>query len=221
MTAGEFVRRATRLAPVGFVPEISVHQTDDLYELWAATERARGQEGLPPPFWAVAWPGGQALARYLLDHPDLVAGRSVFDFGSGSGLVAIAAARAGAARVTAGETDQFAVAAIEANAAANGVAVSVRGDAPASSLVAACPGGLPGLLVAGDVWYEKELADQVMALAEQAARLGAQVLAGDIGRTYFPRARFQEVASYQVPASRALESAEVLRACVWRVNAAR
>jgi predicted nicotinamide N-methyase len=95
--AAQFVRAATRLGPVAFVPELSMYQADDIYALWEQTEREVGVTGLPPPFWSVAWPGGQALARYLLDNPAVVAGRSVLDYGSGSGLAATAAARAGAA----------------------------------------------------------------------------------------------------------------------------
>jgi predicted nicotinamide N-methyase len=216
MTPQEFVKSATKLAPVPFVPEISLQQTADLYVLWAQTEQESGETGLPPPFWGVPWPGGQVLARHLLDHPDLVAGRHVLDFGSGSGLVAIAAAKAGATAVIAAETDRFAAAAIVVNAAANGVTVSVCPDARAVEGLAAAP----DVVVAGDVWYEKELADQVMAIAERAAGGGADILAGDIGRTYFPRGRFRQIASYQVPANRALESAEVLHGAVWRVDGA-
>jgi predicted nicotinamide N-methyase len=203
----QFVLSATRLAPVPFVPEILLHQADEIYALWEETERELGQGELPPPFWAVAWPGGQALARYLLDHPSTVAGRSVLDFGSGSGLVAIAAAKAGAAVVVAQETDPLAAAAIALNAEANGV--------PPPACVSGHGSG--DVIVAGDVWYEKELADSVCGYLESAAAAGSYVLAGDIGRRYFPRGRYDCLASYDLPASGALEGTENVRACVWRV----
>ncbi|HEY2505203.1 MAG TPA: 50S ribosomal protein L11 methyltransferase [Streptosporangiaceae bacterium] len=215
MTPDEFVRTTTKLAPVAFVPEIRLHQTADLYDLWPLTEAESGHNGLPPPFWGVPWPGGQALARYLLDHPDLVAGRRVLDFGSGSGLVAIAAVKAGAAAVIAAEPDGFAAAAIAVNAAANGVTVTVCPDAAAAISL----GATPDVVVAGDVWYEKELADLIMGIAARAADGGADVFAGDIGRTYFPRAQFRLIASYEVPANPELENAELVTASVWRADA--
>jgi len=178
--------------------------------MWELAERALGQTDLPPPFWSVAWPGGQALARYLLDHPALVTGRTVLDVGSGSGLVAIAAARAGADVVIAAEPDPLATAAIAMNAAANDVPVPVCvGDASGAGVRA-------DVVVAGDVWYERELADQVGAYLDDVAAAGADVLTGDIGRRYFPRGRYSCVASYDIPASVALEGRQLLRASVWR-----
>ena len=209
MIAAEFVRAATRLAPVPFVPELSIYQAEDIYALWEQTERELGATGLPPPFWGVAWPGGQVLARYLLDNPAVVAGRSVLDCGSGSGVVAIAAARAGAALVIAAEPDHLARAAIGLNAAANGVtAPTCTDDLPGLSPA-------PDLVLAGDVWYEKELADKAGAYLDQMADRGALVLTGDIGRTYFPRSHYHRVATYQLPASVALEGRPALRASVW------
>lgn len=210
LAAADIVRGATALAPVPFVPEIRLHQSGDLYELWHQTERELGRAGLPPPFWGVPWPGGQALARYLLDHRGVVAGRSVLDFGSGSGLLAIAAAAAGAAGVTAAETDPLAVAAIGLNAAANGV--------PAPLCVAEARAALAGaeVVLAGDVWYERDLADHAAAFLAEASAGGALVLTGDISRRYFPRGRYECVASYLVPASRELEGKDYLDAAVWR-----
>lgn len=187
-----------------------MHQADDIYAVWHLTERELGRAGLPPPFWSVAWPGGQALARYLLDHPAVVAGRTVLDFGSGSGLVAIAAAKAGAADVTVAETDPLAAAAIDLNAAANGLPAPVRLDNVGGTATTA------DVVVAGDVWYERKLADLVSAYFDQVAAAGAEVLTGDIGRRYFPRGRYECVASYAVPASTALEGRELLSASVWR-----
>jgi len=204
----EFVLSATVLARVPFVEEICLRLAADIYEVWRRTELHAGQSELAPPFWAFAWPGGQALARYLLDHPALVSGRSVLDIGCGSGLVAIAAAKAGAAAVTASDTDPFARTAVQLNARANQVAVSVVSDVLASTHQA-------DVVLAGDVWYEQDMANLMMSFLDRAAAAGAEVLAGDIGRRYFPRDRFHPVASYQVPASRALESAETMRASVW------
>jgi predicted nicotinamide N-methyase len=208
----------TRLAPVPFVPEVSMHQGGDIYALWELTERERGQTGLAPPFWAVAWPGGQVLARYLLDHPAAVAGRSVLDVGSGSGLVAIAAAKAGAAAVIASETDQLARAAIELNAAAN--------QLPAPRCIGSVfdrgvcgRGAAAEVVVAGDVWYERQLAEMVAAYLDAAAAAGAHVLTGDIGRSYFPRGRYRRVATYELPASVALEGRAILSASVWKADA--
>jgi predicted nicotinamide N-methyase len=195
---------------VPFVPEISLHQGHDIYATWELTEHALEQTDLPPPFWSVAWPGGQALARYLLDHPDLVAGRLVLDLGAGSGLVAIAAAKAGAAAVIAADPDPIAAAAIGLNAAANNV--------PAAACVADArdAGVRADVIVAGDVWYERELADQVASYLDEMAVAGAAVLTGDIGRTYFPRGRYRCLTSYEIPVSVALEGRKVLRASVWQ-----
>jgi predicted nicotinamide N-methyase len=214
VTSAQLVLSATRLASVPFVPEIRLHQVSDIYALWEQTEREAGRTGLDPPFWGVAWPGGQALARYLLDHPAVVAGRSVLDLGSGSGLLAIAAAMAGAVAVTASETAPLATTAIELNAAANGVAApACVGDVLGSSAT------LAEVVLAGDVWYERELAARAGAYLDQAAAAGAHVLTGDIGRSYFPRDRYRHLASYDLPASAALEGREVLRASVWQVIA--
>jgi predicted nicotinamide N-methyase len=210
VTPSRLVRSTTSLAPVPFVPEISLHLGQDIYAIWELTERAFGVTGLPPPFWSVAWPGGQALARYLLDHPDVAAGRRVLDLGSGSGIVAIAAARTGAAAVIAADPDPMAAAAIVLNAAANNV------PAPAWVADARDADASADVIVAGDVWYERELADQVGSYLDQRAAAGAAVLTGDIGRTYFPRGRYRCLASYEIPASVALEGRKVLRASVWQ-----
>ncbi len=214
VTPMSFVRSTTRLAVVPFVPEISLYQADDIYALWAQTERHLGRAGLSPPFWGVPWPGGQALARYLLDHAALVAGHSVLDFGSGSGLVAIAAAKAGAASVIACETDPLGRAAIGLNAAANGVPKPACVD----DVGAAVPA--PEVVLAGDVWYDRDFAGQVCGYLDIASAGGASVLTGDIGRRYFPRGRYHCLASYEVPADIALEGRAVLTASVWQANPA-
>ena len=207
-----FIRAHTRLMPVPHAPEISLHVAQEATELWQKTEDELAVIGLPPPFWAFAGAGGQALARHLLDNRALVAGRRVLDFASGSGLVAIAAAKAGASRVEACDIDAFAAAAIDLNAEANGVAVE------------AWPADLVGLdegwevICAGDVCYERAMAEAVIAWLEGLSRRGATVLIGDPGRSYLPRGRLEEVATYQVPVTRALEDAEIKRSSVWRLR---
>jgi len=181
--------------------------------LWQRTELAAGRTGLDPPFWAFAWAGGQALARYLLDHPGQVRGRQVTDLASGSGLVAIAAARAGAASVTAYDIDPLATAAIDINAAANGVTVRavcadvLDEDGPPS------PG--TDLVLAGDAFYERDLAARVMRFLERGHARGTAVLAGDCGRAYLPRGRLTPVATYDVPGLRMLEDTDIKRTTVW------
>jgi predicted nicotinamide N-methyase len=207
--AEDFVRSACRLAPVPQVAEIRLHLADDVLGLWQRTEDAFGADQ-PPPFWAFAWPGGQALARYVLDHPGLVAGRRVLDLGSGSGLVAIAAARAGAAAVTASEVDPLAVAAIGLNARANGVpALAVAGD------VLDGDGTGADVVLAGDVWYSRPLAERVLAFLDRVTARGASVLAGDIGRAFLPRDRFRVLDASDVPVMAGLEDCAVKRTMVW------
>jgi predicted nicotinamide N-methyase len=205
-----FVRAETRLRPVPHAPEISLHVADEATELWRRTEEELGQLGLPPPFWAFAWAGGQALARYLLDHPEAVRGRRVLDFASGSGLVAIAAAKAGAAEVDACDIDPFAIAAIGINAAANGVGVA----AVEADLVGR-DGGWDTVL-AGDVCYERDLARRVTGWLYGLSRRGATVLIGDPGRSYLPNDRLEAVATYRVPVTRSLEDSDVKQSTVWR-----
>lgn len=210
--AAAFVRAHARLGPVPGIPELRLHLADDLFGLWTRTEAEAGRRGIPPPYWAFAWAGGQALARYLLDHPELVEGRRVLDVAAGSGLVAIAAARAGAADVTASDVDPLAAAAIALNAAANGVTVSVL---PRDVLTG--DGSPADVVLAGDAFYEQPLAARIIAFLERAQARGAVVLAGDPGRAYLPRRRVQAVASYDVPVSPALEDTPVKRVTVWRL----
>jgi len=217
LTPVEFVRVNTRLGAAPYLPEIRLHLADEPFALWEQTERALDRVGLPPPFWAFAWAGGQALARYILDHPETVSGRTVLDLGSGSGLVAIAAARAGAAAVTAAEIDPLANAAIQLNAQANGVTIAAAG----ADLLATGPTqvGPPDgdVVLAGDVFYAKPLADRVLPFLDRASAHGGQVLIGDPGRSYLPRPRFHPLASYDVPVIRALEDAARKPAAVWRL----
>jgi predicted nicotinamide N-methyase len=214
MDAPLFIRANTRLLPVPLVPEIRLHLAEESLPIWQKTEEELGLVNIPPPDWAFAWAGGQALARHLLDNPAMVAGRAVLDLGSGSGLVAVAAAKAGAARVLAADIDALAIAAIRLNAAAN--AVSLETASP--DLLAEPPGAFDAVLI-GDLFYERPLADRVLAFAEAAAARGALVLAGDPRRSYFPRDRFRQLDEYSVPVTRELEDAEIKRTAVWRLDA--
>ncbi len=204
-----FVRTACLLRPVPQVEEVRLHLADDVIGLWQRTEDEFGA-GQPPPFWAFAWPGGQALARYLLDHPETVAGRKVLDVGSGSGLVAIAAALAGASAVLASEIDPVAAAALRLNALANGVpAPAVLGD------VLDGDGAGAAVVLAGDVWYDRPLAERLLGLLERARARGASVLIGDIGRAFLPRDRFRVLDTRDIQVVADLEDTSVKRAMVW------
>ena len=164
----EFIRTNTTLMPVPLVPEIRLHLAEELLPIWQKTEEELGVINVPPPYWAFAWAGGQALARYLLDHSTVVAGQRVIDLGSGSGLTAIAAKQAGAAHVLATDIDAYALAAIGLNAAANGVTVEVSQQDPL-----AAPAGAFGVVLAGDMFYERPLAERVLAFLDAAGRGGA------------------------------------------------
>jgi len=205
-----FILAHTRLLAAPLAPEIHLRLADEATDLWGKTEDTLGRIGLPPPFWAFAWAGGQALARHILDHPELVAGRRVLDFAAGSGLVAIAAAKAGAAVVEASEIDEFALAAIALNAAQNDVSLIVR---PAD-LIGADEGW--DVVLAGDVSYQRDMAEAVTRWLAALARRGAAVLIGDPWRAYLARELLEPIVAYSVPVTRALEDAEVKRAGVFR-----
>ena len=207
-----FVRRNTAIAVPLLVPEIRLHLATEITPIWQATEESLARSGVPPPFWAFAWAGGQALARYVLDHPAAVAGRFVLDFGAGSGLVGIAAAKAGAAYVVAAEIDDFAAAAITANAALNEVAITVT---TADVIDTAAPGW--EVVAAGDVCYEQPMARRVAQWLAALAGRGSLVLLGDPGRAYLPANRLRERARYLVPTSRELEDRDTREGVVWQV----
>jgi predicted nicotinamide N-methyase len=207
-----FVRNNTAIAAPPLVPEIRLHLATEITPIWQATEESLARFGTPPPFWAFAWAGGQALARYLLDSPETVAGRDVLDVASGSGMVAIAAAMAGANRVTASDIDPFATAAIALNAALNGVSVSVE----PRDLLDRGPAGW-GVVTAGDVCYEEPMASRMIALLRRIAARGRLALLGDPGRAYLPREGLIERARYVVPVSRELEDREAREGVVWEV----
>ena len=205
-----FIHQHTELLPVPLVPEIKLHLAHEAIPIWQKTEDELGAMGLPPPFWAFAWAGGQALARYILDNPQLVAGKHVLDLASGSGLVGIAAMKAGAASVLAADIDAFSLAAIAINAKANGCVMMSTGE----DLLNSAPQNYDVILV-GDVFYEQTTAARCMAFLQQSR---AQVLIGDPGRSYLPREKLMSVAQYQVPVSRDLEDSEIKNTAVWRLR---
>jgi len=205
-----FVRQHTTVRAASAVPEIVLHQADDAIGLWERTELAAGGAQLPPPFWAFAWAGGQAVARYLLDHPDVVRGRRVLDLAAGGGVTAIAAALAGASAVTATEIDPAAVEALALNAALNHVAV----DAVCRDVLDE-PVPDVDVVTAGDVFYNRDMAARVLAFVQRAAATGVAVLVGDPGRAYVPRADLVELARYDIPVTLDLESAEIKATRVW------
>jgi predicted nicotinamide N-methyase len=179
--------------------------------IWEATEARLTQMNLPPPYWAFAWAGGQALTRFLLDHPDWVRGKRVLDFAAGSGLSAIGAARAGAAHVQAAEIDDYAIAAIALNARINSVAIDLERE----DLVGAAPRW--DVVLAGDVCYERPMAERVMAWFRALAGRGVAILMGDPGRAYLPQSGLLELARYQVPTSLELEDRTMRETIVWRL----
>ncbi len=206
-----FIRANTRLLPVPLVPEIMLYVADEAVPLWSKTEEELGEAGLPPPFWAFAWAGGQALARFVIDHPEHVAGKTVIDLASGSGLVAIAAMKAGANSVLAYDIDAFARTAIALNAAENGVRINARSDDLLDGLVAP----EAQTILAGDIFYERDTAERAFAFLSAQAASGASVLIGDPGRSYLPKGKLRKLTEYRVPVTRDLEDAEIKNTAVW------
>ena len=212
-----FIGANTRLRPVPLTPEISLYLADEAVPLWQKTEEQLAEIGLPPPFWAFAWAGGQALARYVIDHPATVAGQRVLDLGAGSGLVAIAAAKAGAAPVIAADIDAFSEDAIALNTAANDVHVEtliadlLDGEEPFSSRF--------DTVLVGDLFYERTTAERTLAFLAGQLAAGARVLIGDPGRSYLPKDGLTKLAEYSVPVTRDLEDNEIKRTAVSALHA--
>lgn len=210
--AKTFVREHTRVNDVPLVPEVKLYLADDSVALWRMTETELAASALPPPFWAFAWAGGQALARFVLDQPHLVRGRRVLSFASGAGLEAIAAAKAGAAQVIANDVDQIACAAAAVNADLNGVTLEFfEHDLVGTKNLDV------DVILAGDICYEQPLASAVEAWLRAHAASGCDVLIGDPGRTYLPKERLERLVSYTVKTARELEDTDVRNASVWRV----
>jgi predicted nicotinamide N-methyase len=209
MNPDAFIRDNSQLLAPPLVPEIRLHLASEVLPLWRKTEEELAEVGVPPPYWAFAWAGGQALARYILDHPDIVKDKRVLDFGAGSGLVALAAAKAGAKHVIAADIDPFAIAAIASNAIANSVKIETTihemiGTSDAFDLI-----------LVGDMCYERPLAERLM---NWLLGIQAEVLLGDPGRSYFPKAGLTELATYSVPTTRELEDREIRQTGVWRLD---
>lgn len=209
-----FIRANTALGQVPLVGGICLFMANEAHELWHKTEDELDEMGLPPPFWAFAWAGGQALARYVLDHPDLVAGQRVVDFGAGSGLVGIAALKAGAAEVTAIDIDPWSAIAIRLNAAENGVRLTIRNDDAIGQFPDA------DVLLAGDVFYDSGLARRIIPWFQALAERGITVLAGDPHRRYRPAREADMLDVIDVPVSRALEDADVKATAILRFRPA-
>ncbi len=210
--ARAFILANTTLQAPPHAPELRLHLADEVTPIWRMTEEALGEIGLPPPFWAFAWAGGQGLARWVLDHPEWVRGRRVVDFAAGGGIVAIAAMRAGAAEAVAADLDTFCEAAIALNAEANGVAVRFT----AENLLDSPPPQADVILV-GDIFYERPLAQRVHGWLRQGHAAGATVLIGDPGRTYFDPTGLTQLANYRVRTTRELEDAAVKQTGVWTI----
>ena len=207
-----FIEQNTKPLRPPLVPEITLHLAEESLPIWQKTEDELGVMNVPPPFWAFAWAGGQAMSRYLLDNPDICRGRSILDLGSGSGISAIAAAKTGAARILAADIDALALAATKLNARANTISIETTSD----DLLTSADWRRMEVVIIGDLFYERELADRVLAFIAAVKSSGSTVLIGDPQRSYFPRDRFERLAEYQVPVTRELEDAELKRTAVWR-----
>src|SRR5258708_4825608 len=213
-----FIRANTVIAAPPLVPEIRLHLATEITPIWQASEDSLARGNVPPPYWAFAWAGGQALARHVLDHREIVAGKRVLDLAAGSGLVAIAAAKAGAAPVIAADIDAFTEAAIALNAEANDVYVEVITqdllDRPASETPRY------DVILVGDLFYERDTAARALSFLDRNAAAGSRVLIGDPGRTYLPKDRLTRLAEYSVPVTRELEDMEIKRTLVWELTRA-
>ncbi len=214
MSKADFIRQNTTVMTPPLVPEVKLHLAHEAVPLWQKTEEELGEMGLPPPFWAFAWAGGQALSRYVLDHAETVKNLTVLDLATGSGLVAIAASQVGAAKTTAADIDEFATTAALMNAELNQVSLDVQLD----DLL---PHGPPlvDVILVGDLFYEKTLATRCLAWLRQAQEQGAKIFIGDPGRSYLPRDQLEKLAEYNVPVTRDLEDAEIKRTAVWQLKA--
>jgi len=214
MTPEDFIKANAIVMAPPLVPEIKLHLASEVVPLWRATEEELAASGLPPPYWAFAWAGGQALARYVLDNPEIVRGKRVLDIGAGSGLVGLAATRAGAANVLAADIDNFACAAIRLNAAVNDCTIQITQD----DLIGARPQTHQSawdVILVGDLFYERPLAERLLAWLRP---LAVPALLGDPGRNYFPKSGVEELARYKVPTTRDLEDREIRDTGVYRLR---
>ncbi|MBN9515861.1 MAG: methyltransferase [Alphaproteobacteria bacterium] len=209
-----FIRANTALEAPAMVPEFKLWLASEYVPIWQATEAWLEEQNIDPPYWAFCWPGGQAVARYLLDNPRLVAGKRVIDFAAGSGVSSMAAAKAGAAAVVANDIDELSLIAARLNAEANGLAV----DTSSADWLAGADGDPEAdVVIAGDVCYEREMSVRALAWLRGHAARGRLVLLGDPGRNYFSAQGLEECARYEIPTSLQLENRGMRETVVWRV----
>ena len=206
-----FIRENTVVAAPPLVPEIKLHLVHEITPIWEATEKEMNEADLAPPYWAFAWAGGQALARYVIDNPEIVAGKRVLDFEAGGGIAGIAAAMSGAARVEAADIDPFAAAAVALNAGINGVSIEIT----TRDLIDAEPAW--DVILAGDICYEGPVAARMEAWFRRLAGSGVRVYIGDPGRTYLPKEGLEKITAYAVRTTRDIEDTDLRNACVWQV----
>ena len=214
MRKSAFIRQNTSVMTPPLVPEVKLHLAHEAVPLWQKTEEELGEMGLPPPFWAFAWAGGQALARYVLDNSSLVENLKVLDLATGSGLVAIAAAQAGSASIIAADIDEFATTAAGMNAELNCVNLDIKLEDLLPQ-----PPPIADIILVGDLFYEKTLAARCLSWLRVAQGQGARILIGDPGRSYLPKDQLEKLAEYNVPVTRDLEDAEIKRTSVWALRA--
>lgn len=209
-----FIAANTALEAPAMVPEFRLWLATEYVPIWQATETWLEEQNIDPPYWAFCWPGGQAVARYLLDHPTLVEGKRVIDFAAGSGVSSMAAAKAGAASVVANDIDSLSLVAARLNAAANGLAIETSGEDWLAG-----PDGAPDadVVIAGDVCYEREMSVRALAWLRSHAARGRLVLLGDPGRNYFSAQGLEELARYEIPTSLQLENRGMRETVLWRV----
>ncbi len=209
-----FILENTSILSPPHVPEIRLHLADEAHDLWHRTEDELQESGLEPPFWAFAWAGGQGLARHVLDNRECVMAKTVLDFATGSGIVAIAAYMSGAAQVLAADIDPFSADAVALNAELNGFAL----EHTAGNLVGQDHGW--DVVLAGDVFYDREMAAMLLPWFNRLAARGADILIGDPGRAYLPKERLELLSEHQVQVTRALEDQDVRKTTVWRYKPA-
>ena len=209
----DFIRANTVLEAPSMVPELRLHLATEITPIWRASEVDLERMGVPPPYWAFCWPGGQAVARHILDHPELVRGKRVLDFAAGSGIATLAAMKAGASLAVGNDIDAYAVAAMRLNAETNGLSIAIDSR---DLLANEAEHGFE-VVLAGDVCYERPLAEQVFGWLQAHARNGALVLLGDPGRSYLPTQGLAEIARYDIPTSLQLENHGMKETIVWRV----
>ncbi len=213
MNHENFIRQHTDVLSPPLVPEVKLHLAHEALPIWQKTEEELGALGLPPPFWAFAWAGGQALSRHILDEPETVRRKTILDLASGSGLVGIAALKAGARSVIAADIDTFSASAIAINAMLNDVEMTIT----TADLLASPPHRIDVILV-GDLFYEKSLAERVFNWLLTAQNQGTEVYIGDPGRSYLPKDKLHAVATYSVPVTRELEDSEIKKTSVWKLK---